>query len=76
MPRYFFDVVDHGRENDEEGMDLPDNAAARVAAITYAGSVIHNEPDLLDGATPLRIEVTDDSGKPVCKIITSVIDEG
>jgi hypothetical protein len=75
MPRYFFNIVDHGRENDDEGMALPDAAAARIAGISYAGSVLHNEPHLLDGDKPLRVEVTDDAGQLIYKVVMSLVDE-
>jgi hypothetical protein len=72
VQRYFFNVVDHGRENDDEGMELPDAVAARIAGISYAGSVLHNEPHLLDGGKPLCVEVADDAGQLICKVVMSV----
>jgi hypothetical protein len=75
MPRYFFNIVDNGRENDDEGMELPDEAAARIAGISYAGSVLHNEPHLLDGGRPLCVEVAGDAGRVVCKVVMSVDNE-
>ena len=74
MPRYFFNIVDHGRENDEEGMNLLDAAAARVAGISYAGAVLHNEPYLVDGGEGLCVEVIDDVGQLICKIVMCVVD--
>ena len=75
MPRYFFNIVDHGRENDDEGMDLPDAAAARVAGISYAGSLLHNEPHLVEDGTPLCVEVVDAPARVICKIVVSLVDE-
>ncbi len=74
MPRYFFNVVDHGRENDEEGMELPDAATARIAGISYAGCVLHNEPDLVIDGEALRVEVVDDAGQLLSTIVTRVVD--
>lgn len=47
MPRYFFHTVDGGRDFDQEGTELPNDAAARKAAIRFAGAVMHDEPDVL-----------------------------
>lgn len=75
MPSYFFNIVDNGRENDDEGMDLPNEAAARIAGISYAGPVRHNEPHLADGGSPRCVEVVDGAGGLICKIVVNVVDE-
>jgi len=37
VPRYFFNLVDNGREDDDEGMELQGAAAARAAGISMPG---------------------------------------
>jgi hypothetical protein len=40
MPRYYFELVDGGRESYDRGTELPDLDAARLAAIVFAGEYI------------------------------------
>ena len=47
MPRYHFGSVDGHRERDEEGTELPNIEAARVAAIKYAGEVLQSDPEIV-----------------------------
>ena len=62
MARYFFALHDHTFETDEEGVDLPDLHAARLEAIRFAGEVLRDQPDLLDGSNALSVKVTDEDG--------------
>ncbi|HSI19681.1 MAG TPA: hypothetical protein VK980_18080 [Sphingomonas sp.] len=73
--RNFFNLVDDGREDDDGGMELQGAAAARVAGISHAGSVLRNEPHLLDGGRLLCVEVTGDAGQRACKVVMSVVEE-
>ena len=65
MPRYFFHLYDDIVSLDEEGSDLPDVAAARRKAMQNARAIACQE--VLDGHLNLRhrIEVEDESGRPV-----------
>ena len=65
MPRFFFNVFDDAAVIDEVGLDLPDLAAARQAAIEEARAVISEE--VRSGHIDLahRIEVEDESRRPV-----------
>lgn len=58
LPRYFFHIYDeHGAILDDEGMELPDEAAAR-----HEGQISAQElPNSLNNANR-RIEVLDSSG--------------
>jgi len=47
MTVYFFNAIDGGRVDDNEGSELPSDAAARVHAIQYAGDVLSSEPGVL-----------------------------
>ncbi|MDB5738511.1 MAG: hypothetical protein JWO65_2179 [Sphingomonas bacterium] len=70
MPRYFFSTGGGEREVDEEGLDLRDHAAARVAAIKHAGTIMENEPDV---GRDFRVEVTDDRGLLLFTIIALAV---
>lgn len=74
MPRYFFHTADGGKHRDREGIDCPNRAAARREAIRYAGSVLHDEPDLFRDGRDFRVEVTDESQRPLFTVIMLAID--
>lgn len=74
MPRYFFHTVDGGRDRDQEGTELSDNAAARKAAIRFAGAVLHDEPDVLWDGRDYRVEVTNEAGDLLFTIVMLSID--
>lgn len=62
MPRYFFHLQDGQETRDEEGVQLPDVAAARDVALENARSMVCE--DVMNGQLNLdnRIEVTDEQG--------------
>lgn len=74
MPRYFFHTADGGRCRDRSGTPLPDDAAARAAAIRFAGDVLSDEPDLLRDGKDFRVEVTDEQGVLLFTIVTQTVD--
>ncbi len=43
MPRYFFHVHDGGSVLDDIGLELPDIAAARTAAIELTGEILKSD---------------------------------
>jgi hypothetical protein len=62
MPRFYFHICNgHGFVEDEEGVDLPDEAAARRNAVEAARDVMAG--DLREGRLDLTsfIEVEDDA---------------
>ena len=65
MPRFFFNLFDDAAVIDEVGVELPDLAAARQAAVEEARAVISEE--VKNGRVDLghRIEVEDESRRPV-----------
>ena len=69
MPRYFFAIEDHVRDEDHQGTELPDAAQARLAAIRFAGAVLGDDPDLVWDGREFKVEVTDDTGAPVLDVI-------
>ena len=65
MPRFFFHVYDEAVTIDEIGVELPDVAAARAAALEGARAILGSE--LVEGHLDLshRIEVEDEARRPV-----------
>jgi hypothetical protein len=63
MPRYFFDVHDGIFLRDDEGEELPDADAARMAVWnTLPAMASHREADS-SMACQLRMDVRDETGK-------------
>jgi hypothetical protein len=72
MSRYYFHVKDGATSLDSEGLELPDLAAVRKAALTFSGETLRDgaDPKLWDG-TPWRLRVTDrpdGEGVIVCEV--------
>lgn len=65
MPRYFFHVHNHIEVEDEEGQLLPDEAAARAAALESVRELICES--VREGRLDRRhyIQVTDADGREV-----------
>ena len=65
MPRFFFHIFDEAVTIDEVGVELPDVAAARAAALEGARAILGSE--LAEGHLDLshRIEVEDAQRRPV-----------
>jgi hypothetical protein len=45
MPRYFIHVHDGTSMIDDEGTELPDLTAARLAAVRLSGELLRDHPD-------------------------------
>ena len=61
MPRYFFHSEDGRLEHDETGTELADTAAARVAAVQFAGALLRDRSQALWESTRWRMLVTDET---------------
>ena len=70
MPRYFFHSADGKREPDQQGTELPDDAAAQFEAVRFAGETLKWRPLELWKQGQWRVEVTDDQGALLFTIIT------
>lgn len=68
MPQFFFHLYDDDVSRDEEGIDLPDEAAARDKALECARDMACVE--VLKGRLRLhhRIEVEDEAGRTVATL--------
>ena len=65
MPRYFFSCEGTESFTDTIGTELPDDAAARVQAITNAAEVLRDHPAKFAGSPLWRVFVTDEQGRSV-----------
>ena len=74
MPRYFFHTSDGGRDEDEVGVELADAVAARREAVRYSGSLVHDDPDILDANSGLRVEVVDEKGRFCSAVLIQAVD--
>jgi hypothetical protein len=63
MPRYFFTVLNGPQsELKNEGLDLPDNAAAWVEATTACGELLRNLDGRLRPGDHWSMQVKDEAG--------------
>ena len=72
MPRYFFNIYDHQRDIDAEGVELAGPEAATTAAVVFAGDLLSDTPALLADDRKLRIEVRDASGQVLATVIIAL----
>lgn len=69
MPRYFFAVKNGVREADHDGTELPNPRAARLEAISFAASILRDDPDIVWDGRPFCIHVTDAEGACVVDVV-------
>jgi hypothetical protein len=74
MPRYYFHSADGERDCDQDGTELPDDEAARQAAVAYAGEVLRYGGLSLWEHGQWRVEVTDQEHRLLFTIITVAVD--
>ena len=74
MPRYFFHTSDGSRQEDDVGVELANDAAARREAVCYAGSLLQDEPGLVQNDHGLRINVVDENGSVKFAVMVSTFD--
>lgn len=74
MARYHFHDADGVRQCDEDGIELPDDEAARVLAARYAGDMLKHEPRKVWDHGQWRVEVTDDSNILLFTVVMVAID--
>ena len=73
LPRYYFQVAGGNHVLDVEGRDLSDPAAARLDGIRFAGEILHGMPTLLYETAFIKIDVTDESGKVLFKVLVTTL---
>lgn len=65
MARFFFDSVKNGRSfSDDEGSELADAEAARLAALEFLPELLQHRPPLRDGST-YEVSVRNDAGRSI-----------
>ena len=74
MPRYFFNLADGRRERDDQGLELPDDAAAKIAATAFAGEILKDSPRSIWNTGPVRVDVTNATGTLLWTVLTLGID--
>ena len=67
MPRYYIDVRSHfGRNEDLDGVELPDVATAKTEALRLVGNLLEGCADLSpDYRSQIVIEVVDEELRPI-----------
>ena len=68
MPQYFFHVYDDVIANDEEGMELPNEAAARLQALIGARDIMSAQVKHGYLVKSHWIDVADENGQVLFKI--------
>ena len=74
MPRYFFNIEDHVRDEDDQGTELADDAQARLAAIAFAAGLLKDDPGLVWNGREFSVQVNDERGEPVLDVIVRAED--
>jgi hypothetical protein len=66
MPRYFFSVRNGERTTfHSDGIELPDMPSVWIEATKSTGEILRDLNDALVAGTELRMDVADESRKPV-----------
>jgi hypothetical protein len=58
LPRYYFHIVDSVVLPDEDGLELPDIAAAKVEAVKSAGEMLHDHAERFWASPDWKVIVT------------------
>ena len=71
MPRYYLNLWDGDLfEEDQEGTELPDVAAARVEALRFASEILSE----LQTPERARIEIANEDGSVLCRIAITMVE--
>lgn len=69
MRRYFFDLENHSRDEDDEGQMLDSAEKARTEAVIFAGAYLRDNPGLLTDGNLFVVRVRDDQGATLVRVI-------
>jgi hypothetical protein len=72
MPRYFFHVHADADVRDDHGMELQDDATARLHGVAMLGKVLREDPNVLLMAGELRVTATREDGVVIFTIETTL----
>lgn len=73
LPKYFFQVAGGNHVLDVEGRELHDASVARREGIKFAGEILKDMPTLLYETASLKIDVTDENGKVLFKVLVTTL---
>lgn len=73
LPKYFFQVAGGNHVLDVEGRELHDASVARREGIKFAGEILKGMPTLLYETASLKIDVTDENGKVLFKVLVTTL---
>ncbi len=73
MPRFHFHTEDGVCLTDEDGEELPDLEAAKMAAIRVLVETLKGRPDVFWGSEAFRVIVTDHAGLSLFSLELGVI---
>ena len=68
MPRYFFNTDDGHAFSDEEGTELADLTATRLAAIQLTGQILKDEKEAFWRTGEWHLHVSDESGSVLFRL--------
>ena len=68
MTRYFFDTADGDNDFDDTGVELGGDREAIDQAVRFAGSMIHDQPDVLNHGTEFVVSVRRDAVAPLASV--------
>ena len=74
MPRYHFNVHDAAERLDEEGVDLPDRASAKLEAIRLLGEILREDAASLVANGGCWLEVTNPAGVILLAVTVMVVE--
>jgi len=73
MARYFFHTQDGVAHRDADGLDLPTERAAKLAAVEYLGELLSERPAMLEFGERFVLTVTDQNGRIAFAVHASLI---
>ena len=74
MPRYHFHVHDEKGLLDEEGIDLPNFAAAQMEAVRLAGGMLLDDASLVHSHAGWHVSVADSNGSALLRVEIEIVD--
>ena len=74
MPQYHFHVATGARLDEPTGTELPDDNAAHLEAVRFAGEMLKDMPEQLWGDGQWRVEVCDARNVLLFTVIVLAID--
>jgi hypothetical protein len=74
MPRYFFNLDNSERSEDDVGTMLSGPGEARTQAVLFAGEYLRDNPELVGEGDRMRVEVRDEQDNLLFEVVVSAHD--